>query len=93
MDKKGMSGCASAYDNLWECVYAAGCITCTDQTSFDTCLTTVTGSGGPCTGYVAPYESSCAADLADGGLLNGGPCSSDVEVFSVLCGNGSGDGG
>jgi hypothetical protein len=93
LDKKGMSSCASAYDAVVECLYAAGCGTCTDQNSEQTCQTTIFGTNGACRSYLVTYQSACAADVADGGLLNGGPCSTDPDVLSVICGNGSGDGG
>ena len=90
---KGMSACASAYDAVVECLYAAGCGTCTDPTSEQTCQQTIFGTGGACSTYYATFGSACATDVADGGLLNGGPCTTDPEVLSVICGNGSGDGG
>lgn len=94
LDKQGMSACATAYQNLLQCILAAGCIQCTDQNSFGNCQTAVAVSAtGACHSYVAPYQSSCAADIADGGLINGGICSTDLQVLSVICGNGSGDGG
>jgi hypothetical protein len=94
LDKKGMSGCASAYDALVQCFVAAGCSTCMDQPSEQACQSTIFGTGGACYSYVAPYESSCGPDFADGGLLsNGGACSTNTDVLSVICGNGSGDGG
>ncbi len=93
LDLKGMSACADAYEQVVECLIASGCGTCTDPTSEQNCQNTIFGTGGACAGYYATYSSSCASDLADGGLLNGGPCSTDPDVLSVICGNGSGDGG
>lgn len=93
LDKMGMSSCATAYQNLIECVFAAGCGTCTDDSSETACQRTVVGSGGACASYSAPAQTACGADLADGGLLSSGPCSTDERVLSVICGNGSGDGG
>ena len=93
LDKKGMSTCASAYNAVIECLVAAGCGTCTTQMSEDTCQQTIFGTGGACYSYIVTYESACATDVADGGLLNGGPCTTDPDVLSVICGNGSGDGG
>jgi len=89
---EGMSGCAAAYDNIVECISAAGCDTCTDTPSYDACLTTILGTGGACASYYATYQSQCATDIADGGLLNGGKCSTIPEGPRVLWGNGSGDG-
>lgn len=91
LDKEGMNACATAYQNIIECIVAAGCLQCTDQTSFNSCEQTVLAGG--CKMYLAPAQSACNTDLADGGLLNGGPCTTDQDVISVLCGNGSGDGG
>ena len=93
LDKKGMSSCASAYDAVVECLVEAGCNSCTDQTSETTCQQTIFGTGGACQSYYATFQSACATDVADGGLLNGGPCTTDPEVLSVICGNGPGDGG
>ncbi len=94
LDKEGMNACAVAYQNLVECIVAAGCLQCTTQTDFNNCETTVAvSSSGACHQYVAPFQSGCAADNADGGLLNGGVCSTDLQVLSVICGNGTGDGG
>jgi len=89
----GNTSCASAYENAVQCLAASGCLTCTDQASFQMCETTIFATGGACHGYIATYESACAADMADGGAFMGGPCSDDTEVLSVICGNGSGDGG
>jgi hypothetical protein len=91
---KGMSGCADAYQNIVECLIAAGCGSCMDPTSAQACQNTIFGPGGACQSYVAPYQSACPPDYADGGLLaNGGACSNPNDVLSVICGNGSGDGG
>jgi len=93
LDKEGMSACATAYNAIVECLVAAGCGTCTDMTSSTACQNTIFATGGACHSYLAAYQSGCAADVADGGALNGGPCSDDTQVLSVICGNGTGDGG
>jgi hypothetical protein len=93
LDKKGMSACASAYSDIVQCLVASGCGTCTDSPSETACQMKIFATGGACYSYVAAYESSCAPDFADGGLLNGGPCTTTPDVLSVICGNGSGDGG
>jgi hypothetical protein len=93
LDKKGMSACAIAYDALVQCFVASGCNACMDQTSLTACQQKIFGPGGVCQSYVAPYETSCGPDNADGGLLNGGACTTNADVLSVICGNGSGDGG
>ena len=93
MDKEGQTACATAYANLAECIYAAGCLQCADQTSFDSCQNTV--AAGACKSYVAPYQNACPqSDFADGGVAGPtGACGTDQGVLSVICGNGSGDGG
>jgi hypothetical protein len=90
---EGMGACASAEQNAIECIEAAGCDLCTDQASADACQGAVVATGGACSMYLAPWQTSCGPDFADGGLLNGGPCTTDTQVLSVICGNGSGDGG
>jgi hypothetical protein len=89
----GNSKCASAYEEAVQCLAAAGCLTCNDQTSANACQTTIFATGGACHSYILPYESACSADMADGGSFSGGPCSDDTAILSVICGNGSGDGG
>jgi len=89
----GNATCAAPYDEAVQCLVAAGCGTCTTETEFDTCEQIVLGNGGACESYAQAEQSSCAAEVADGGSLNGGPCSDDPSVLSVICGNGSGDGG
>lgn len=93
LDLKGMSGCASAYQNIIQCIVASGCESCADGPSYQACLNIILNTGGACATYYSTYQSSCAADNADGGLLNGGVCSTTADVLSVICGNGSGDGG
>ncbi len=88
-----MSGCASAYQDIVQCIVASGCESCTDSASYQACLNIILGTGGACATYYSTYQSACAADVADGGLLNGGVCSTTAEILSVICGNGSGDGG
>jgi hypothetical protein len=90
----GNQGCAIAYNAAVQCVYAAGCETCTSQTqAADMCQQQVLGSGGACYDYVQPAITVCMTDFGDGGALNNGVCSTDTQVISVICGNGSGDGG
>jgi len=90
----GNTTCAAPYDEVVQCLFAAGCGACTTQTDFNTCEQLVFAGGGACNGYYMPATSACAADFgADGGALNNGVCSSDTGVLSVICGNGSGDGG
>jgi hypothetical protein len=89
----GSTTCASAYEEASQCYAASSCFSCMDQTSWQKCEATIFASGGACHSYIVPYQSACAADLADGGALMGGPCSDDTAVLSVICGNGSGDGG
>jgi hypothetical protein len=93
LDKEGQNACATAYQSFVECLFSAGCGQCTDQTSFNSCQTTVTATGGACKTYLTSAQSACSTLAADGGLLNGGACSSDPQVLSVICGNGTGDGG
>jgi hypothetical protein len=89
----GNSNCASAYENVVQCLAASGCFQCTDQASFQSCEMMVFSSSAACRSYIAAYQSACMADMADGGSYNGGPCTDDTGVLSVICGNGSGDGG
>ena len=94
LDEEGMNACATAYQALVECFYAAGCAACADQSSYDGCQKTVTAKGGACNTYLTSAQSACSASTADGGLLaSGGACATDQQVISVICGNGSGDGG
>jgi len=94
LDKEGMNACATAYQNLVECFYSAGCAACTDQSSYDSCRMAVTAKGGACATYLTSAQGACNANTVDGGLLGtGGACSTDQGVISVICGNGTGDGG
>jgi hypothetical protein len=91
----GNTTCAAPYDEVVQCLFAAGCGSCTTQTDFNSCEQQVLGNGGagPCASYYMSAISACNADFNDGGTLSYGPCSSDTGVLSVICGNGSGDGG
>jgi hypothetical protein len=81
----GNTTCAAPYDEVGQCLFAAGCGACTTQTDFDSCAQQVLGNGGACNSYEVRAMSACSTDY--------GVCSSDTGVLSVICGNGSGDGG
>jgi hypothetical protein len=91
----GDNQCATTFNNYDQCLWAAGCDTCTTQAEFNTCLDQVMGNGGPCFGYLQSWNKACLGEEMDGGALNNadGACRNDTQVLSIICGNGSGDGG
>lgn len=91
LESASNDACAAAVEQLAECTLQAcgvvpGCAMAT-QAQYDACLKMAEGTGGACA-TEANAESACAADFADGGVLNGGKCSTGSDVLNVFCGTG-----
>jgi hypothetical protein len=76
--------CATNLEPLIQCEDFA-CDSCATQTDFDTCLGAV--QTGACSTYFKAEQSSCATDLADGGVYLA-DCANDSAIINVICGTG-----
>jgi hypothetical protein len=96
--------CAGAYNNLFQCL-GLECNTCTgtagDGTSEDpeACENADVSAGGICSSYLAPYQSGCMADNADGGAAAqcepGGGTTINPDwtlIINLICGGGTNPG-
>ena len=61
--------CAAAYDDLSGCIGVA-CDTCTTDSSYTGCASSVETTGGECATYGEDEKTACKTDLADGGAAS-----------------------
>jgi hypothetical protein len=95
--------CAGGYNNLFSCL-GSECDNCTgtngDGTSQDpaACQQGDVAAGGICASYLAPYQTSCMTDNADGGVADKcspGTATNTIDpdwtlIINLICGGADG---
>jgi len=65
----------------------AACGGCADNTTFQTCVGTVEGTGGACAMYGGKVQTSCPNDFGDAGVASTA-CADVSSIVNVVCGSG-----